>query len=519
MSTLSQKRAAVALGIVVILAAACQASSASPSPSASMAPTSSIALPTGPAPTPSITPTVAPTPVAAVSPTAAASSPPTAGATPSATAGRPSPAPGGSWVTAGTLASDWPPGRAASLGDGGALAIQDDGTAVERWDPTGATWGPAAGLNAPRSNFVAVTLDDGRVLVTGGVNDSAQAYSSTYIYDPATPKGTWTKVGLLGTARSAPAGAVLHDGRVLVAGGAYLDKPALHDDAAPAVALAGYHPEPVGGDVLDDVAPSRVVPALATAETYDPATATWSPTGSMRYARAGASAVTLADGRVLVVSPGGDLWVGSDTGVTMDPRAPTTTEVYDPATGRFALVGSLPEIDRAAIAASGVDLPTSDPWVTSVGTLVALPDGGALLVGHGDSWKHQADVTRSFRFDAGTGRWTAVGPAHASTNDMTVGGWHETPGVDLAGSFAAALPNGLVLVAGGSTSDGAGGWKATREARTYDPVTSAWAALPPMPEGRQYGETVVLPDGSVLLVGGNDSSSGTVTATRFVPSP
>ena len=269
----------------------------------------------------------------------------------------------------------------------------------------------------------------------------------------------------------------------------------------------------------DDIAPSHQVPALATAEIFDPATGTWSPTGAMRFARAGATAVTLTDGRVLVVSPGGELWVATDTGASLDPRASGTTEIYDAATGRFTLAGDIPAFDRAAIAAAGVVLPDTSPWQVSTGTLVALPDGGALLVGRSDAWKHEGSVTRTLRFDAGTARWTQVGPAYACLTDFTANGSHCTPGVDLANAFAAALPDGRVLAAGGWTATAGGGTDASRQAQAFDATTSAWSPLPSMPDARASGRTAVLSDGSVLLVGGNDSSAGPVTAVRFVLSP
>ena len=428
-------------------------------------------------------------------------------------------APSGSWVPGGTLSSDWYPGTLMRLGGGGALAVTADGTQAMRWDPTSATWHAATPLNAARSNYAAVPLEDGRVLVAGGSNDNQQAYSSAYVYDPATPKGTWTKAGLMGTARSLPAAAVLHDGRVLVAGGAYFDRPALVDDPA-GVVRAAYRTGETGSDRtrrVDDVAPSRTVPALATAEIFDPATGTWSPTGSMRYARAGATAVTLADGRVLVVSPGGVMFVGGDTGATVDERAATATEVYDPATGRFTLVGGLPEIDRSAIAAAGATLPDTAPDLVSVGTLVALPDGGALLVGHVDTWKYRASLTRTIRFDGATGEWTQVGPATAGTVDQTTYEWSWTPGLDLAGAFAATLADGHVLVAGGIVGGADGMTGATTTARTFDPATGTWAPLVPMPEARVWGSTAILDDGSVLLAGGDRGSSDAVTAVRFVP--
>jgi hypothetical protein len=233
----------------------------------------------------------------------------------------------------------------------------------------------------------------------------------------------------------------------------------------------------------------------------------------MRFARARAVAVTLSDGRVLVVGPG-----PSEALRKMDPRAFDTAEVYDPATGRFSLVGSLPPIDRAALAAAGIEVPDGS-GSTSMGALVALPDGGALLVGRIDYWKHQGSVTRTFRFDARSGRWRQVGRASAAISDHVAETDRQTPGLDLAGAFAAALPDGRVLVAGGTMREGTEwGEETTRVARAYDPVTNTWTRLPSMREGRQFGVTVALADGSILLVGGNDTS-GAGSAVRFVPSP
>jgi len=459
---------------------------------------------------------------AVVAPTSPAQPAPAVTLVPSASAGGASAKPGGRWVPAGRPMAGCC-GAAVPLADGGALAI-GDGTTVQRWDRATATWHKVAALNAPRGYFVAVPLRDGHILVTGGLDthdwNRWQAYSSTYVYDPSTPTGSWTKVGLLGMARVAPAAAVLRDGRVLVAGGAYKDGPPYPGTGSVGISLASATsiapgPGAGSGGRLDDVAPPSIGVALATAELFDPATGRWSPTGSMRFARAGAAAVTLSDGRVLVVGPSsygdGMSWA------QMDPRVFGTAEVYDPATGRFSLVGSLPPIDRAALAAAGVAVPTSDPDESQIGTLVALPDGGALLVGHDDEWKHAGAVTRTFRFDPRSGRWRQVGRAWAGFWDWSVQrAWHQTPGVDLAGAFAAALPDGRVLIAGGCTYPSSQRYEnkqcqPSSVARLYNPVTNAWSNLPSMPAGGG-GDAVPLADGSVLLIGGAE------TTIRFVPS-
>jgi len=67
---------------------------------------------------------------------------------------------------------------------------------------------------------------------------------------------------------------------------------------------------------------------LSSAEMYDPATGTWSQTGSMSQARDEHAAVLLPNGRVLATAGIAQLDRFSD-------------ELYDPATGSWSQTGSL----------------------------------------------------------------------------------------------------------------------------------------------------------------------------------
>jgi len=446
------------------------------------------------------------------------------------------------WERAGSMALQRFGAGAARLGDGRVLVVgnefsqegDDPNTTAEVWDPATMTWAPTAGLNKFRQDFAVAELADGRVLVTGGLNfdEPRQSYSSAYVYDGSLGLEGWAKVGLMTAARTAPAVAVLPDGRVLVAGGYFYtgdteDTGTIEGSgalagvaAAPRAILAaarlvspgpGESPRPP----LDDVDMPPHGYALATAELFDPAAGTWSPTGSMAFARAGAAAVTLADGRILVVG-------STELNVTeVDLRAYDTAEIYDPTTGRFTLTGQLPDVDREAIEGLGVSLPESDPAPAANGTLVALADGGAVLIARTGWWKHQAEISRSFRFHATTGEWDEIGQPCAWVDNHDADNVARTPGVCRVNAQVAKLPDGRVLVAGGQGAYQIGG-TSTTSVELYDPTSNSWSPQSPMPEARSSGAAVVLGDGSVLIVGGDGGFEGGglkvwASAVQYIP--
>lgn len=486
--------------------------------------------------------------------------PSAAGPTQTASLATPSPATSPSstvtWVDAGTTAIGRRVPHAVLLGDGTVLVVgndengcvRDDSAQAETWDPSTNAWTAAPSLNKPRAEFAAVALRDGRALVTGGVNagttedgyqDGHQAFSSTYTFDRQADPAAWVKSGQLGTARFAPAAAVLPDGRVLVAGGVYLDARTSLADPVCGATLAAYRPEPSLPTSrrlpVDDVEPPALVPVLATAELYDPATGSWSPTGSLRHARLGAAAVTLADGRVLMVgSREGSGWNYSRP--IVPERAFVTAEIYDPATGEFSPAGTLPALDWSPVADLNPVLADGVWTVDPAGSLVALPDGGALWIDRPTEWYGGTDamqiegrILRTLRFDAATGAWTeidrrvyqhkAAGVVPDPMHEVVAGHTRDQ-------ALVAPLADGRILIAGGI--DGVTVDPSTA-ADIYDPVANTWTALPPMPVARANGAAVALPDGSVILVGGDgeacalescecgEATTGTATAVRFVP--
>ncbi len=491
------------------------------SPYLALALTVALALASGCAtatPSPSPSPTVAtPTPTAAATSTASAgpgTAPPTVAPTPAATRVRPH------WESAGTMALARQHTHALLLGDGRVLVVGDDRWSDERyrsylqavdtsviaelWDPASGKWRTTEPLPKPRAGLAAVTLRDGRALVAGGANQDCESYSSAYLFDPAKEK--WSKTGLMRTARTQPAAAVLRDGRVLVAGGYFsrgcqdwqdmygFDPP----PASPDVVLAAYQSridDPASSRPrFDDVDPGPLGRGLATAELFDPKTGTWSDTGSMRMVRAGASAVTLGDGRVLV-------WGGA--GEYGDSDAAVRAEIYDPATGRFSWTEPLPALDRSVFKELGLKVPNGSPdpiqWWNAGGELLQVSGGSALLVGV-EQWWGSYSISRSFRFRPAKGTWTEVGgPLAAKLYTEPA----KTYGTRALNGILAPLRDGHVLVA-----------RDNGKVELFDPGSGKWSKAPSMPGDRHTGETATLPDGSVLLV---PVGQGYAKAFRFVP--
>lgn len=176
---------------------------------------------------------------------------------------------------------------------------------AELYDPVANSWSPAAAMQAGYFGSTATVLETGLVLVAGG--DTFGDHRAQ-LYDPTTDR--WSNAGIMG--QSNHTATLLHDGRVLVAGGTgsagtQIYDPTLNSWSAAASMLADRagHTATLldDGDVL--VAGGSGFDSgqqvwLASAERYHPQTNTWTPAGSMAAARWAHTATLLRDHRVLI---------------------------------------------------------------------------------------------------------------------------------------------------------------------------------------------------------------------------
>jgi len=319
---------------------------------------------------------------------------------------------------------------------------------------------PTGNMNAARENHTATLLSNGEVLVTGGDNNTDGYLASAELYSPAT--GRWTLTNNMTEPRSGHEAVRLPNGQVLVAGG---------------LNATTYGQAP-----------------LASAELYNPATGTWTKTGSMITGRESFALILLANGEVLAAG-----------GFSNGPIS--NAELYNPATGAWTSTGSMNggvNNDAAVLLPNGEVFASNDLYNPTTGTWTKTsspPVCGCApiaLLQNGDVWTAGNVQGESF-YDPSTNQWTTFSSPPCTQ-------LHQN-----CEAAAATLGSGKVLVAGGVTYVNARPYPIAETnglAALFDPSTLTWASTGNLKKDR-IGETMtVLLNGQALVAGGETFDKG-----------
>jgi hypothetical protein len=349
-------------------------------------------------------------------------------------------------------------------------------------------------LEVARFAHTATLLHDGKVLIAGGATfDAARPSSlgSAELYDPTT--GTFRSTGSMTVPRKGHTATLMPDGTVLIVGGTRLA--------------------------------SQCCAALDTAELYDPKEETFVPVSRMTVGRMMHAATLLPTGEVLITGGMGD---SSGGGNSPDTRW-HTAELFDPATRSFRTTGAMRTErfmhtqallhDGTVLVAGGEGRDDAaillveryDPEVgvfRNAGAIVGpvysdgpailslLADGRVLMVL--EAWGRQPSSGAALLYDPATLRFTSAGSLHAA---------RYLPGSTL-------LRNGRVLLTGVPV-----GFEKPA-AEIYDPDTGEFSPEGPVVHRRLLHTATLLADGSVLIAGGwKERYGGEVLASAEVYRP
>ncbi len=250
------------------------------------------------------------------------------------------------------------------------------------------------------------------------------------------------------------------------------------------------------------VAPSSAPSATPPdPSTFPRTTGFWIATGRMGTPRSGHTAVRLLDGRVLVVG-------GAD-------ENETSAELYDPDTGTWSATGSMIKPRGGLVGATLLrdgkvlvgDVEGAEVYDPEVGTWSAT---GTMAVIDPDGSSHWGAATL-----LPDGRALVVHDVGGSElYDPDSGTWTATGQLTppVAVPTPVTLPDGRVLVAGGEGTSRDG-----NRAALYDPATGTWTATGTMGTPRLEHLAVPLLDGRVLVVGGGFDDQNDTSAEVYDP--
>ena len=329
-------------------------------------------------------------------------------------------------------------------------------------------WTSTGAMQTGRELNAQVRIAGGKILSVGGADNSGNILNSAEVY--SSKSGKWTLTGSMAEARESFPAVVLTNGKVLVSGG---------------LGMSGV--------------------VLAGAELYDPATRAWSSAGSLSVARYGHTATLLPGGKVLVT--------GGCTALTCSPAA-AASELYDPASNSWTTTGSLntPRSFHTSVllktgkvlavggfgTLSSCELysPATGTWSNAastnagryLNTTTLLADGKVLVAG-GANGKYP--INSAELYDPAANTWTLTG-------NMASGRYAHT---------AALLPDSTVVVAGGvgqsiSCGKDCTGYIPFSKVEVYNEAAGAFTAAASLSQPLAYQSMTLLSTGRALENGG-----------------
>jgi hypothetical protein len=314
-------------------------------------------------------------------------------------------------------------------------------------------------LSEARAAHTATRLNDGKILITGGMERNGVFFDDADIFDPKTNNFTQAK-NKMSIKRVSHTATLLLDGRVLIVGGWTNRLPdasaEIYDPKTEKFTFVGNTQRRRSGHsatLLDD---GKVLIAggfdgqerLSEVEVFDPKNNSFTLIGKMLNARSVHSATKLADGKVLLT--GGEVNRG---------QILSSAEIFDPKTNKFSLTKAMNVVRYKHDS-------------------ILLKDNRVLVFGGSDNRDWRGQYKSAEIFDARTNEFTPTGDMNFARFKVE--------------GTAVLLKDGKVFIGGGG-----------EEAEIFNPLTNTFVKA----TGRfgiplHYATVTLLEDERALIVGG-----------------
>jgi N-acetylneuraminic acid mutarotase len=314
-------------------------------------------------------------------------------------------------------------------------------------------------LSEARAAHTATRLNDGKILIAGGMERNGVFFDDADIFDPKTNNFTQAK-NKMSIKRVSHTATLLPDGKVLIVGG--------WSNRLPEASAEIYDPKtetftPIGNThrrrsghsatLLDN---GKVLIAggfdgqerLSEAEVFDSQRNSFSLIGKMRNARSVHAATKLADGRIVL--SGGEANRG---------QILSSAEIFDPKTNNFSLTKAMNVVRYKHDS-------------------ILLKDGRVLVFGGSDNRDWNGQYKSAEIFDAATNEFTTAGEMNFARFKVE--------------GTAVLLKDGKVFIGGGGV-----------EAEVFNPLTNTFIKTTgEFGTPLHYATVTLLDDERALIVGG-----------------
>lgn len=347
----------------------------------------------------------------------------------------------------------------------------------------------------------ATRLDNGQVLIAGGIDFVGSSTANAEIYDPAT--GSWTATGSLNSPVRSHAAVLLNDGRVLLSYGLGGSLPIgtyaeIYDPTTGSWTVADPSRSLIGGPLTMLGEKSVLLPngqvllsggfccPSTQAQIYDPGLDQFIPIAPMLFTQIQHTLTLLPDGTVL--SAGG--------GTTPPSGAPNShrAQLFIPDTSS----GPPDYVNGHWQEVANMNIGHFDH---SAALLTVGPNAGKVLVCAGVDGQTMTFTRVCELYDPTTASFSLTGSTM---------GWRQLGGTGNNG-------NAMARVQGGDL-DGhvvfAGGYPSTSMVEIYDPFTGTWSRLCDINPPRLRHTVTPMGSGELLMAGGQSSPFGGVFGLR-----